>query len=301
MRTIEVNINDLHKVQYDILVEFDRVCKKYKLTYFLAYGTLLGAVRHNGFIPWDDDIDTLMPYEDYLRLKEIPNDEWNTPFFFQDCNTDPEFRVCFSKLRNTDTTLITDATENMDINQGVDIDIYPLVSLSDNKLRRKLQYLETQAYMLLQVNEPPRKHGRYYYVVGKILLSMFSENRKNKLKEALLKNITSFEKKAKKECYVVNGNVEIMRQALPKNWFSTSIPHQFETGEFPIPKGAKDWLTLRYGSNYMELPPKELQGVKWDMFKKIDLNNSYKKYKGVYYCNNRKREKVTNDRWVEYL
>lgn len=65
------NIEELHKVQYEILLEFDRVCKKYDLTYFLAYGTLLGAVRHEGFIPWDDDIDTLMPYEDFQKLQSI--------------------------------------------------------------------------------------------------------------------------------------------------------------------------------------------------------------------------------------
>ena len=77
----ELDINALHKVQYGILVEFDRVCKKYGLKYFLSYGTLLGAVRHNGFIPWDDDIDTLMPYDDYKKLLAIDTSEWNHPFF----------------------------------------------------------------------------------------------------------------------------------------------------------------------------------------------------------------------------
>ena len=75
MSTENFDIRRLHEVQYEILVEFDRVCRKYGLTYFLAYGTLLGAVRHKGFIPWDDDIDTLMPYADYQKLRTIPATE----------------------------------------------------------------------------------------------------------------------------------------------------------------------------------------------------------------------------------
>lgn len=296
----DIDIHQLHKFQYKILEEFDRVCKKYGLTYFLAYGTLLGAVRHNGFIPWDDDIDTLMPYQDYLKLKKVPKEEWQEPFFFQDCYTDPAFRVCFSKLRNSNTTLITDATVNMDINQGVDIDIYPLINLADNSVERKLQMMETQLYMLLQVNDPPRKHGKIYYYAGKIALGMLPERVKARLKDKLLKRITSYETKDTKECYVVNGNLEVLRQTLSRKWFSSAVKHVFENEEFPIPVGADEWLRLRYGDKYMEMPPKEIQGIKWDMFVKIDLENGYKKYKGIYYCTNTDKRTIVNNRWVNY-
>ena len=166
------DINALHAKQYEILIEFDRICRKHGLTYFLAYGTLLGAVRHKGFIPWDDDIDTLMPYDDFKRLREIPSSEWKHPFFLQNSESDKNYPLCFSKVRNSNTTLITEESAHLDINQGVDIDIYPLLYLADDPGERKKQYFITKAYMLLQVNQPPVNHGRGYYLAGKVLLSV---------------------------------------------------------------------------------------------------------------------------------
>lgn len=294
-------IENLHRVQYDTLLEFDRVCQKYGLTYFLAYGTLLGAVRHNGFIPWDDDIDTLMPYDDYKKLQSIPVEEWRTPYFLQSYDTDPHYRLCYTKLRNSNTTLITEGLAHMDINQGVDIDIYPLIHLADDPQNRKKQYRRTMLYMLLRVNEPPRNHGKIYYYGGKALLKLIPERVRQSVLQKLKTHILSFQSVASKNSYVVNGNIEVMRQVLNTEWFSEPVYHKFESQEFPIPVGAREWLETRYGKSYMQLPPKELQGIKLDQFVKIDLKNSYQIYKGLYYCNQAsKKKKVENNRWVNY-
>lgn len=292
-----IDIEALHTKQYEILVEFDRVCKKYELTYFLAYGTLLGAVRHKGFIPWDDDIDTLMPYEDYLKLRDIPSSEWREPYFLQNSDTDKNFPLCFSKVRNSNTTLITEESMHWDINQGVDIDIYPLLYLADDLNDRKKQYFYTKAYMLLQVNEPPVNHGRGYYLAGKLLLSVIPNGLKSKLKQHYLEKITQYKKT--KDCYVVNGNLEVMNQVLSSSWFTSMVDEQFENRVFPIPIGAKAWLTTRYGDKYMELPPEDKRGVKLGTFVEIDLENPYMQYKGVSYCRpNEGNKEVKNNRWV---
>lgn len=291
------DINLLHSKQYEILIEFDRVCKKYGLTYFLAYGTLLGAVRHKGFIPWDDDIDTLMPYDDFLKLREIPSSEWKKPYFLQTSETDKNYPLCFSKVRNSQTTLITEGLAHLDINQGVDIDIYPLIGLADDLEERKKQYFNTKAYMLLQVNEPPVNHGRGYYLAGKILLTVIPSSLKKKLRNKYLAKITQY--KNSKDCYVVNGNLEVMNQVLSSSWFQTMVDEQFEDRKFPIPNGAKEWLMTRYGEKFMELPPEEKRGIKLDTFVKIDLDHPYTDYRGVdYFKPDLRKQKVKNNRWV---
>lgn len=298
---MKLDIKKLHEVQYDILVEFDRICKKYGLTYFLAFGTLLGAFRHNGFIPWDDDIDTLMPYEDYLKLMEISSEEWNDPYFLQTCDTDKEYRFCFCKVRNSNTTLITKGLDHIDINQGVDIDIYPLIHLSDDDRERRRQYRRTILYMLLQVNEPPKNHGKIYYYGGKICLTLMPKVLRSKLLDRLKANITSFQNEATEYSYIICGNLEIMYQVLKTAWFAESVNHIFENKFFPVPIGAQEWLKIRYGEKYMDLPPVELQGIKLEQFVKVDLDNPYTKYKGEFYCvKNAKRKDVKNDRWVNY-
>lgn len=297
MDTSNLNIEKLHKTQFEILVEFDRICKKYNLTYFLAYGTLLGAVRHKGFIPWDDDIDTLMPYKDFIKLQKIPASEWEYPFFLQHSGTDKNYPLCFAKVRNSNTTLITDGMAHLDINQGVDIDIYPLIFLADDLKERKKQYFNTKAYMLLQVNEPPVNHGYGYYLVGKILLSIIPRGLKRQLKKKYLAKITQY--KDTRKCYVVNGNLEVMNQALSSSWFSRMVDAQFEDKQFPIPVGAKEWLRIRYGENYMDLPPENKRGIKLDTFVRIDLEHPYTNYKGKdYFIPGAKAKRVENNRWV---
>ena len=106
--TVSVEMKKLWAVELDLLAEFDRVCRKHGLTYFVDSGTLLGAVRHKGFIPWDDDIDVAMFREDYRKLPRIAAQEFQHPYFFQTPFTDPGLVMGGSRLRNSDTTLISD-------------------------------------------------------------------------------------------------------------------------------------------------------------------------------------------------
>lgn len=297
MNTYSFDIDKLHAKQLEILVEFDRVCKKFGLTYFLAYGSLLGAVRHKGFIPWDDDIDTIMPYCDYMKLCQVPASEWKSPFFLQNSDTDKNYPFCFTKIRNSQTTLIIKDHEHLDINHGIDVDVYPLLNLADDSSERKRQLFYTKEYMLLQVNEPPLNHGMGYYYAGRMLLSIIPEALKNRMKQRCLSRITQFRNTA--ECYVVNGNLEVMNQALSSSWFSNMVDGEFEGKVFPIPVGATEWLTKRFGDTYMELPPEDKRGVKLDTFEVVDFEHSYLDYKGIAYCKDFSEARhARNNRWV---
>ena len=199
-------------------------------------------------------------------------------FFLQHYKSDKDYKRCFAKLRNSDTTLILKELEHLDINHGVDIDIYPLIHLADDHDLRKKQYRDTIIYMLLRYDEPPRNHGRLYYYGGKVILSLIPRSVKEKMVQSYEKRITAFQNEDSEESYVVLGNVEIMRTTLKTDWFSQTVNHIFEDSEFPIPIGYHDFLITRFGENYMMPPPENKRGVKLGTFVKIDLVNPYTKY-----------------------
>ncbi|WP_302782657.1 LicD family protein, partial [Acidaminococcus intestini] len=122
-------------VELDLLTEFDRVCKKYKLRYFADGGTLLGAIRHGGFIPWDDDIDLAMFRDDYDKLCSIALHEFKNPYFFQTEYTDRGSLRGHAQLRNSNTTAILRNSLNCKykFNQGIFIDIFPMDSVTENQ------------------------------------------------------------------------------------------------------------------------------------------------------------------------
>jgi len=128
-KTLSISKSELKKIQntlLEILIEVDRICRKNDIKYFLFAGTLLGAVRHKGFIPWDDDIDIAMPREDYEKFLQIVQKEPYSNYFLQNVITEIEAPFLFSKFRKDDTLLLEKAVMNKNIHHGIFIDIFPL-------------------------------------------------------------------------------------------------------------------------------------------------------------------------------
>lgn len=132
--TISSKMKKVWAVELDLLNEFQRVCKKYNLTYFTDSGTTIGAIRHQGFIPWDDDIDVVMLRHDYDKLQSIAASEFKHPYFFQTETTDPGSARGHIQLRNSETTgiLYLDKEAGFQFNQGIFIDIFPLDDVPDD-------------------------------------------------------------------------------------------------------------------------------------------------------------------------
>ena len=123
-------------VELDLLEKFKEICQKYNLSYSASSGTLLGAVRHKGFIPWDDDIDVALPWEDYKKLLIVAPNECHYPYFFQSFLTEKDGEASACRLRRSDTTGFTKwELENVgpDYNKGIFIDIFPLFNIPDDK------------------------------------------------------------------------------------------------------------------------------------------------------------------------
>ena len=125
----ECTYSDLRKLQLvelDLLREVDRICRKHKIRYYLIGGTMLGAVRHGGFIPWDDDVDIEMPHIDYKRFCEICKTELDhEKYFLQNMENDPHHRFIFAKFRRNNTLYVRKGQEHMGFHQGIYIDIFP--------------------------------------------------------------------------------------------------------------------------------------------------------------------------------
>lgn len=126
---IDTKRKEIWAVELDLLFKFDAICKEYNLSYFAEAGTLLGAIRHGGFVPWDDDIDVVMPRKDYNKLKNIASKVFEYPYFWQDEYSDPgSLRNNHAQLRNSETTAIlySEYEAKYHFNQGIFLDIFPL-------------------------------------------------------------------------------------------------------------------------------------------------------------------------------
>lgn len=131
---VSAEMKKIWAVELDLLNEFSKVCSDYQLNWFVHAGTMLGAVRHHGFIPWDDDIDVVMPRKDYEQFCLIGPRAFSEPYFFQSDDTDQFFCRNFSRLRNSKTTAIqlSEKSFSFPYNQGIFIDIFPLDSVPDD-------------------------------------------------------------------------------------------------------------------------------------------------------------------------
>lgn len=134
-------IQELQKTEFEILCLFDEICRKHKLKYTLYGGTLLGAVRHKGFIPWDDDIDVIMDYKDYRRFIKIMKKNPIDGFLLCSIETEKEYPLYFAKLRKANTRMPEERYSALNINNGVWIDVFMYLNRSDNKKVAEFQDL----------------------------------------------------------------------------------------------------------------------------------------------------------------
>lgn len=271
----------------DMLMEIDRVCKKHDITYFLGYGSLLGAIRHKGFIPWDDDLDIVMKRKDYEKFITL-SEEFKHPYFLQIPDSDPGYYHTHAKIRNSNTSAFSPMTGYEGFNQGMWLDIFQLDNfVYEDGLERyeKIKALNIDEGTQMRLHNPN-----------------LDEKNKERVKEYLSRNVDpmqtyrSVESIASKykDCeteYI--SSIIVSLYAYEKNIFfsedfSDTITTTFEGFSFPIPKGYDRILRTIY-NNYWEFPPLDKRG-NWhdqkfnpemsflDLYKdiKFNLRNSLK-------------------------
>lgn len=237
-------------VELDLLLQFDVICKKYGLKYFLIGGSLLGAIRHGGFIPWDDDIDVGMFREDYDKFIEL-KEEFKAPYFLQTPHTDPEYAYSYAKLRNTNTTCVSKMFMYQDFNHGIFLDIFPFenwIEANGEELFNRIHQLaiENSTYMRLKNPHLDRLNkDRVQQWCGRNPIDVYDE----------MQSLASTYKNVKTE-YVSKLVYTYFygQETYPRILFDKLENVSFEGFNIPIPSEYDKILTKFFG-DYMSLPP----------------------------------------------
>lgn len=270
----------LQNKSLEILIMFDSFCKKHNLTYFLCGGACIGAVRHGGFIPWDDDIDIFMHRDDYEKLCHIF--ENSDKYKLCRSNKNKFYRSLITAISDEETTFIKERQKDLDIEHGVRLEIIPLDACPKSKLSRKLQILWALVYQIYINQEPPTSKGKLLELIGKFMLLLFPTwKMRYKLAKLAERQMTKYNKKFCSHITELCSRYQYMVNEYPKEIFEGATYMDFEGVPLPLPKDYDAYLKMAFG-NYMQPPPKEEQIPKHDAIK-IDINNSYKIYKGKFY------------------
>lgn len=260
-------------IQLDLIKTLSEICSKNGLRWYPMWGTLLGAVRHQGFIPWDDDVDIVMPRDDYEKLLEVCKTELQEPYFLQTTLTDNECFYMWASIRNSETTGNRESCLSKDQNNGIGIDIMPLDGCEDSPILYKITRMPVRVVSVLANNYVNEfNNDRKHIIVRQILRGMkfnykkayiWCENRNRRFKIEKYNRMTY-------RAHADPLTKVIQRGMWLKDDFKETIMMPFEMISIPVPCGYDRILTQIYG-NYMEFPPLEKRAGKHDVVFEPDI------------------------------
>ncbi len=268
----------------EILVYFRDFCEAHNLRFFLASGTCIGAVRHHGFIPWDDDVDVQMLREDYDKLINIWNKEADTSRFVCCVTRKNEFSgFPMATIRSVNTTCIYNHSVNEDICQGLKIDVEFLDAVPKGRVAYKIHEISEGLLGLFRTQRLPERLSGSTKIKGKLLFMLFPTRKaKWRISNLFERMVTRYNPPKN------DGKVRYLL-CKPKHAadYSDVVWMDFEGYKMPVPIGYDRFLTVAYG-DYMQLPPEDKRKPVTNNLVFYDLDHSYLDYKGKYYCINKK-------------
>lgn len=269
---ISSQMKKVWSIQLTLLKKVLEVCDKYNLKIWAEGGTLLGTIRHKGYIPWDDDIDLVMLREDYDKLNEIAVKEFKYPYFLQSSKTEKKFHRGHIQVRMSNTAAILPYDIMQNFNQGIFIDIFVLdaipndLQLYENNMK-EVYKIKGQLHSYLY-DTLLTKHPKIFInnLINKITIA-FSFNKKNSKMENLLRqNSISDNLKVSLLSFI-----NLPKYEREKSWYASTIYMDFENLKMPVPIGWNNILKQQFGESYMK--PIQTPSMHGEVI--FDTENSY--------------------------
>ena len=251
-------LKKLHALELEIAAEIKRICEKYRIRYFMIAGTLLGAVRHQGFIPWDEDMDFGMLRADFNRFVAACEEELDLEkYFLQTSETDPGYTYAFAKIRLNGTRIVEGLSEEAAAHQGIFVDVFPFDNVPENPILRKLHERERYVWKnLLAVKlgyhngqKRARSLQKLLGAAAAVLPAGFIRKQKDRA-------FTRYNARQTKTVVTAEGSYRYYREMIPYRWTQKLCRMPFEDTEFFTFAAYDAYLKEMYG-DYMQLPPEE--------------------------------------------
>ena len=254
-------IKKLRKSEIKILDEIVRICEKHNLKYFLMGGTLLGAVRHKGFIPWDDDLDIAMPRDDYEKFLDIAIEELSDDFEVDDIRTNENYNLIFAKIRLKNSLFLAGYCKEEYIkHNGIWVDVFPFDESKHNRdLFIKMKWSHIRLLKAIYIRNTELVSMKKHHLTN-FLQNFYKNVPQKKLNRRIYKKITSENHRKGNKYYINYGSqYGVMKQTHLKTNLFPLKKITFEGKKYCVPNNYKEVLRTIYGDNYMQLPPKEKQ------------------------------------------
>ena len=246
-------LNKLHDDIISIMDEIDKICKNNSLHYYLICGSLLGAIRHKGFIPWDDDLDIVMPREDFDKFISLFNKEQENVkgFYLRWYTTESDYCKVYAKVCK-ENTLFKEQRKSSLKPSGIFVDVFPM-DLCDGYT----EYTRLNAFIIKKLKMLLWRNSLQERVDLKTLLCKFTCFFASPL--LIQKTIVAISKHVKKHgkgYYSIFGSsYPLKKQTFPIEWFGEGVYLSFEGRSYKCPQNGKSVLSLNYGDDYMQVPP----------------------------------------------
>ena len=282
----DVTTGALQEKSLEIFKYFQKICKENNLRYWVGGGTLIGALRHQGFIPWDDDIDVFMPRPDYEKFYQIWNQVGDLEHYAL-CRTTREKNIHQTDMQLVDltTTFINRHSVNEDILHGVSVDIMPFEGCPEGKFARGMQIYHSILYSIFNVQRLPDHQGKALRFATSIVLgAVKSPALRYKIWARHEKKMAQYDFDSARTVKETITSFRALFYPHPRSAFETmEVP--FEDIMVSIPVGYDAYLRRIFG-DYMQLPPEEGRVAKHDVVY-ANLNEPFARYKGIHYCVNK--------------